>query len=128
MLNELQQDIFTEITQDCTINLSGVEQLTVEQTPDHLKSPVRLHDTSWASMVLTSSSYATRTSNTSFRSSSILATAGAACGRISPRALARASSRNCSAVAMCSFLVIEPGVLNVLVSLRKSSLRSILIS
>ena len=48
MLTELQQDIFTEITQDCTINLSGIEQLTVDQTPDYIKNPVRLHDTSTA--------------------------------------------------------------------------------
>jgi hypothetical protein len=48
MLNELQRDIFSEITQDCTINLSGVDQLTVEQTPDYLKCPVRMHDTATA--------------------------------------------------------------------------------
>jgi hypothetical protein len=48
LLNELQRDIFTKITQDCTINLSGVEQLSVDQTPDYLKSPVRLHDVATA--------------------------------------------------------------------------------
>ena len=55
MLNELQQDIFAEITQDCTINLSSVDQLTVEQTPDYIKAPIRAHDTAtafWAALGL----------------------------------------------------------------------------
>ena len=44
MLNQLQQEIFAEMTQDCAMNLSSVDQLTVEQTPDYIKSPIRAHD------------------------------------------------------------------------------------
>ena len=43
MLNQLQREIFAEMTQGCAIDLS-VDQLTVAQTPDYLKAPVRAHD------------------------------------------------------------------------------------
>ena len=44
MLNQLQREIFAEMTQDCAMNLSNLDQLTVEQTPDYIKSPIRAHD------------------------------------------------------------------------------------
>ena len=44
MLTQLQQDIIAEMTQGCAMNLSGVDQVAVEQTPDYLKAPVRAHD------------------------------------------------------------------------------------
>jgi len=44
MLTQLQQDIIAEMTQGCAMNLSGVDRVTVEQTPDYLKAPVRAHD------------------------------------------------------------------------------------
>lgn len=44
MFSQVQQELFTEISQGCAIDLSGIDRLTVEQTPDYVKNPFRIHD------------------------------------------------------------------------------------